>query len=138
MVLVVALAPVLNRARAISGRPSASTVPARAAGRLRMDAPSDEAESDRAARPWLAFYEPGGPESLPYPDASLDALLRETAAQCPHRVGTRGLREMPELNHWSGRADPPDALPATLTARQRCGRVLTSRDAERTLDVPPK
>src|SRR5215213_7281753 len=45
-------------------------------------------ESDRAARPWLAFYEPGVPESLSYPSATLDALLRETAAQHPHHICT--------------------------------------------------
>jgi hypothetical protein len=38
-------------------------------------------ESVREARPWLAFYEPGVPESLSYPSATLDALLREMRAR---------------------------------------------------------
>jgi len=45
-------------------------------------------ESDRAARPWLAFYEVGVPESLSYPSVTLDALLRATAATYPHHIST--------------------------------------------------
>ena len=45
-------------------------------------------KSVREARPWLAFYEPGVPESLSYPSVTLDALLREAAAQYPHHVCT--------------------------------------------------
>ncbi|HET7269730.1 MAG TPA: hypothetical protein VFI90_01470 [Rubrobacter sp.] len=45
-------------------------------------------ESDRAARPWLAFYEPGVRESLSYPNTTLDTLLRESAARYPHHVCT--------------------------------------------------
>lgn len=50
--------------------------------------PRTLSESDRAARPWLAFYEAGVPESLSYPDTTLDGLLRETAANYPHQVCT--------------------------------------------------
>jgi long-chain acyl-CoA synthetase len=50
--------------------------------------PRTLSESDRAARPWLAFYEAGVPESLSYPDITLDGLLRATAAKYPHQVCT--------------------------------------------------
>jgi long-chain acyl-CoA synthetase len=50
--------------------------------------PRDLTESDRTSRPWLAFYEPGVPDSLSYPSATLDALLRESAARYPHHVCT--------------------------------------------------
>jgi long-chain acyl-CoA synthetase len=50
--------------------------------------PHPLAESDRATRPWLAFYQPGVPESLTYPSVMLDELLRDAAAKYPHHICT--------------------------------------------------
>ncbi|MDQ7029369.1 MAG: long-chain fatty acid--CoA ligase [Ardenticatenia bacterium] len=36
-------------------------------------------------KPWLQFYEPGVPESLDYPDDTLDVLLSNTARRFPDR-----------------------------------------------------
>src|SRR5438067_13422192 len=36
-----------------------------------------------ARRPWLASYEPGVPQSVAYPEASLPDLLRQTARRTP-------------------------------------------------------
>jgi long-chain acyl-CoA synthetase len=40
----------------------------------------------RATRPWHDHYDPGVPSSLTYPETTLDALLRSTAARYPDHV----------------------------------------------------